>query len=217
MYLLASRQCLFHPVFIHMGRIYTVCLLFVENTVQSRKKHAHNNALVLHGLTWVDQIAWFYNVTQRSTTLTFLFCPLVSWNPIKCFHYVRWCCPSTTLSPFKPSFPFPFPLYFLSVAPIFVPCLILYFYIIYNIVVTVIKYTHTLYSPTTYPGGKMNVDLESLAEATSGAIGSLISTTILYPLDTCKTKYQADARSHGRTRYRFFYPYPFFFLFSSYR
>ncbi|BAT99261.1 hypothetical protein VIGAN_10066300 [Vigna angularis var. angularis] len=48
----------------------------------------------------------------------------------------------------------------------------------------------------------MNVDLESLAEATSGAIGSLISTTILYPLDTCKTKYQADARSHGRTRYR---------------
>ncbi|XP_027361764.1 peroxisomal adenine nucleotide carrier 1 [Abrus precatorius] len=48
----------------------------------------------------------------------------------------------------------------------------------------------------------MNVDLESLAEATSGAIGSLLSTTILYPLDTCKTKYQAEARSHGRRKYR---------------
>ncbi|KAL2349262.1 hypothetical protein Fmac_003262 [Flemingia macrophylla] len=48
----------------------------------------------------------------------------------------------------------------------------------------------------------MNVDLESLAEATSGAIGSLLSTTILYPLDTCKTKYQAEARSHGHRRYR---------------
>ncbi|KAH1161601.1 hypothetical protein AAZX31_01G044200 [Glycine max] len=48
----------------------------------------------------------------------------------------------------------------------------------------------------------MNVDLESLAEATSGAIGSLISTTILYPLDTCKTKYQAEARSSGRIKYR---------------
>lgn len=55
----------------------------------------------------------------------------------------------------------------------------------------------------------MNVDLESLAEATSGAIGSLISTTILYPLDTCKTKYQAEARSSGRTKYRF-NPYPSF-------
>ncbi|KAF2316886.1 hypothetical protein GH714_042227 [Hevea brasiliensis] len=30
----------------------------------------------------------------------------------------------------------------------------------------------------------MGVDLESLSEATSGAIGSLLSTTILYPLDT---------------------------------
>ncbi|XP_061338798.1 peroxisomal adenine nucleotide carrier 1 [Gastrolobium bilobum] len=48
----------------------------------------------------------------------------------------------------------------------------------------------------------MNVDLESLAEATSGAIGSLLSTTILYPLDTCKTKYQAEARSHGNRKYR---------------
>nr|AFK35376.1 unknown [Lotus japonicus] len=48
----------------------------------------------------------------------------------------------------------------------------------------------------------MNVDLESLAEATSGAIGSLLSTTILYPLDTCKTKYQAEARSHGLQKYK---------------
>ncbi|XP_006375763.1 peroxisomal adenine nucleotide carrier 1 isoform X2 [Populus trichocarpa] len=48
----------------------------------------------------------------------------------------------------------------------------------------------------------MGVDLESLSEATSGAIGSLLSTTILYPLDTCKTKYQAEARDHGQQKYR---------------
>ncbi|XVE89694.1 hypothetical protein DITRI_Ditri20bG0016500 [Diplodiscus trichospermus] len=48
----------------------------------------------------------------------------------------------------------------------------------------------------------MGVDLESLSEATSGAIGSLLSTTILYPLDTCKTKYQAEIQSHGRRKYR---------------
>ncbi|KAF5454010.1 hypothetical protein F2P56_023712 [Juglans regia] len=48
----------------------------------------------------------------------------------------------------------------------------------------------------------MGLDLESLSEATSGAIGSLLSTTILYPLDTCKTKYQADVRSHGQQKYR---------------
>ncbi|KAG8649672.1 hypothetical protein MANES_08G121301v8 [Manihot esculenta] len=48
----------------------------------------------------------------------------------------------------------------------------------------------------------MGVDLESLSEATSGAIGSLLSTTILYPLDTCKTKYQAEVRAHGQRKYR---------------
>ncbi|KAK4803489.1 hypothetical protein SAY86_003306 [Trapa natans] len=49
----------------------------------------------------------------------------------------------------------------------------------------------------------MGVDLESLSEATSGAIGSLVSTTILYPLDTCKTKYQAEVRAaHGQQKYR---------------
>lgn len=48
----------------------------------------------------------------------------------------------------------------------------------------------------------MGVDLESLSEATSGAIGSLLSTTILYPLDTCKTKYQAEVRAHGTQKYR---------------
>ncbi|THG08939.1 hypothetical protein TEA_001782 [Camellia sinensis var. sinensis] len=41
----------------------------------------------------------------------------------------------------------------------------------------------------------MSVDLESLSEATSGAIGALVSTAILYPLDTCKTKYQAEPPS----------------------
>lgn len=48
----------------------------------------------------------------------------------------------------------------------------------------------------------MGVDIESLSEATSGAIGSLLSTTILYPLDTCKTKYQAEVRAHGQQKYR---------------
>ncbi|XVE62990.1 hypothetical protein DITRI_Ditri06bG0163900 [Diplodiscus trichospermus] len=48
----------------------------------------------------------------------------------------------------------------------------------------------------------MAVNLESLSEATSGAIGSLLSTTILYPLDTCKTKYQAEAQAHGQQKYR---------------
>ncbi|XP_073124618.1 peroxisomal adenine nucleotide carrier 1-like [Henckelia pumila] len=48
----------------------------------------------------------------------------------------------------------------------------------------------------------MAVDLESLVEATSGAVGALVSTTILYPLDTCKTKYQAENRAHHRQKYR---------------
>jgi hypothetical protein len=46
------------------------------------------------------------------------------------------------------------------------------------------------------------VDLESISEATSGAVGALLSTTILYPLDTCKTKYQAEVQAHGRQKYR---------------
>ncbi|XP_077218547.1 peroxisomal adenine nucleotide carrier 1-like [Tasmannia lanceolata] len=48
----------------------------------------------------------------------------------------------------------------------------------------------------------MVVDLESLSEATSGAIGSLLSTTILYPLDTCKTKYQAEVQAQGHQKYK---------------
>ncbi|KAJ7954924.1 peroxisomal adenine nucleotide carrier 1-like [Quillaja saponaria] len=48
----------------------------------------------------------------------------------------------------------------------------------------------------------MGLDLESLSEATSGAIGALASTTILYPLDTCKTKYQAEVRAHHQQKYR---------------
>lgn len=57
----------------------------------------------------------------------------------------------------------------------------------------------------------MGVDIESVAEATSGAVGALLSTTILYPLDTCKTRYQADDRASGRQKYRFtrFSPFPF--------
>ncbi|XP_031103036.1 peroxisomal adenine nucleotide carrier 1-like [Ipomoea triloba] len=45
-------------------------------------------------------------------------------------------------------------------------------------------------------------DLESISEATSGAIGAIVSTTILYPLDTCKTKYQAELQAHGHRKYR---------------
>lgn len=48
----------------------------------------------------------------------------------------------------------------------------------------------------------MAFDLESLSEATSGAIGALVSTTILYPLDTCKTKYQAELRARHRQKYK---------------
>ncbi|XP_057538824.1 peroxisomal adenine nucleotide carrier 1-like isoform X2 [Amaranthus tricolor] len=48
----------------------------------------------------------------------------------------------------------------------------------------------------------MALNFESLTEATSGAIGALVSTTVLYPLDTCKTKYQAEARSRHQQRYR---------------
>ncbi|KAL0323563.1 UNVERIFIED_CONTAM: Peroxisomal adenine nucleotide carrier 1 [Sesamum angustifolium] len=44
--------------------------------------------------------------------------------------------------------------------------------------------------------------MESLVEATSGAVGSLVSTTILYPLDTCKTKYQAENRANHHKKYR---------------
>lgn len=56
----------------------------------------------------------------------------------------------------------------------------------------------------------MSVDLESISEATSGAFGALLSTTILYPLDTCKTKYQAEVQAHGRQKYR---SISFFFFF----
>ncbi|KAL3626239.1 NAD(+) salvage pathway protein [Castilleja foliolosa] len=48
----------------------------------------------------------------------------------------------------------------------------------------------------------MAVDMESLVEATSGAVGALVSTTVLYPLDTCKTKFQAENRAHHHQKYR---------------
>ncbi|MCO5611695.1 hypothetical protein L7F22_065953 [Adiantum nelumboides] len=48
----------------------------------------------------------------------------------------------------------------------------------------------------------MGLDYEALTEATSGAVGGLLSTTILYPLDTCKTKYQAEARTSKYRKYR---------------
>ncbi|KAK1315670.1 Peroxisomal adenine nucleotide carrier 1 [Acorus calamus] len=48
-----------------------------------------------------------------------------------------------------------------------------------------------------------SIDFESISEATSGAVGALVSTTLLYPLDTCKTKFQAEVRSHGNQRYRY--------------
>lgn len=48
----------------------------------------------------------------------------------------------------------------------------------------------------------MGFDLDSISEATSGAIGALVSTTVLYPLDTCKTKYQAEIGAHSQQKYR---------------
>lgn len=48
----------------------------------------------------------------------------------------------------------------------------------------------------------MGVDFKSLTEATSGAVGGLLSTTILYPLDTCKSKYQAEARAGANRKYK---------------
>ncbi|KAK6913898.1 Mitochondrial substrate/solute carrier [Dillenia turbinata] len=48
----------------------------------------------------------------------------------------------------------------------------------------------------------MGLNLESLSEATSGAIGALVSTTVLYPLDTCKTKYQAELQARRHQKYR---------------
>ncbi|KAL2650838.1 hypothetical protein R1flu_018966 [Riccia fluitans] len=48
----------------------------------------------------------------------------------------------------------------------------------------------------------MGFDFDALAEATSGAVGGLLSTTILYPLDTCKTKYQAESREGSARKYR---------------
>ncbi|GAQ78886.1 peroxisomal adenine nucleotide carrier [Klebsormidium nitens] len=46
-----------------------------------------------------------------------------------------------------------------------------------------------------------NFDSKALQEATAGAVGSLLSTTLLYPLDTCKTRYQADNRQGVHKRY----------------
>ena len=54
------------------------------------------------------------------------------------------------------------------------------------------------------------VDRESLTEATSGAIGALVSTIVLYPLDTCRTKLQAELQTHqGMHKYRYGGPTPF--------
>lgn len=49
----------------------------------------------------------------------------------------------------------------------------------------------------------MGGEFESLVEAASGAAGGLLSTTILYPLDTCKTKYQAEVQAGGQQKYRY--------------
>ena len=48
----------------------------------------------------------------------------------------------------------------------------------------------------------MDAGFQALTEASAGAIGGLLSTTILYPLDTCKTKFQAEAKEDGHNRYR---------------
>lgn len=48
----------------------------------------------------------------------------------------------------------------------------------------------------------MVVDFKSLTEATSGAVGGLLSTTLLYPLDTCKSKYQAESKAGASRKYK---------------
>jgi len=48
----------------------------------------------------------------------------------------------------------------------------------------------------------LKMDFKALTEATSGAVGGLLSTTLLYPLDTCKTKYQAEAKAGEFRKYR---------------
>lgn len=49
---------------------------------------------------------------------------------------------------------------------------------------------------------KFNIDLKSLTEATSAAVGGVISTALLYPLDTCKTKYQVEAADRRSRKYK---------------
>lgn len=54
---------------------------------------------------------------------------------------------------------------------------------------------------------KMGFDMESLLEATLGAIGDLVSTTVLYPLDI-KPKFEFTiSRSTGRFFSRFYFPF----------
>ncbi|GBG73966.1 hypothetical protein CBR_g17678 [Chara braunii] len=48
----------------------------------------------------------------------------------------------------------------------------------------------------------MAVDLAALQEAVGGALGGLVSTTVLYPLDTCKTIFQAEAETGDRRKYK---------------
>eukprot|EP00271_Cylindrocystis_brebissonii_P005026 TRINITY_DN1697_c0_g5_i1.p1 TRINITY_DN1697_c0_g5~~TRINITY_DN1697_c0_g5_i1.p1 ORF type:complete len:451 (-),score=88.01 TRINITY_DN1697_c0_g5_i1:1392-2744(-) len=48
----------------------------------------------------------------------------------------------------------------------------------------------------------MDSGWKALTEASAGAVGSLLSTTLLYPLDTCKTKFQAEAKEGNSRRYR---------------
>jgi hypothetical protein len=51
--------------------------------------------------------------------------------------------------------------------------------------------------------GGAGIDWESLAEATSGAVGSLVSTTVFYPLDTCKSKFQAELQSQQGAAHKY--------------
>jgi hypothetical protein len=51
--------------------------------------------------------------------------------------------------------------------------------------------------------GGAGIDWESLAEATSGAVGSLVSTTLFYPLDTCKSKFQAELQSQQGAAHKY--------------
>lgn len=78
-----------------------------------------------------------------------------------------------------------------------------YFFLLFILAAAVIRISSSRLEGRKKKKMGVGSDLESLSEATSGAIGALVSTTVLYPLDTCKTKYQAEVQKDGICKYRY--------------